>query len=108
VLERIAAWQSDDADARAATLEREFESSMQAMMAAAIALDSFYLALRDKTSIPTVHRVEPEGRLRVRLDAFAEPSANGRYLREADGWSRRQDAVRSKRGPRLSPFPLSG
>ena len=51
-LARIAAWQSDDADARAATLEREFESSMQAMMAAAIALDSFYLALRDKTSIP--------------------------------------------------------
>jgi hypothetical protein len=51
-LARIAAWQSDDADARAATLEREFESSMQAMMAAAVALDSFYLALRDKTTIP--------------------------------------------------------
>lgn len=39
-LARIAAWQSDDQDARAATLEREFESSMQAMMAAAIAATS--------------------------------------------------------------------
>jgi hypothetical protein len=51
-LARITAWQSDDADARAATLEKEFESSMQAMMAGAVALDSFYLALRDKTNIP--------------------------------------------------------
>jgi len=51
-LARVAAWQSDDQDARAATLEREFESAMQAVMAAAIAVDSFYLALRDKTTIP--------------------------------------------------------
>ena len=51
-LARVAAWQADDQDARAATLEREFESSMQAIMAAAIAVDSFYAALRDKTTIP--------------------------------------------------------
>lgn len=50
-LARVAAWQSDDQEARATTLEREFESSMQAVMAAAIAVDSFYLALRDKTNI---------------------------------------------------------
>lgn len=51
-LARVAAWQSDDQDARAATLEREFESSMQAIMAAAIAVDPFYAALRGKISIP--------------------------------------------------------
>jgi hypothetical protein len=51
-LARVAAWQADDQDARAATLEGEFESSMQAIMAAAIAVDSFYAALRDKTTIP--------------------------------------------------------
>jgi len=48
---RVAAWQSDDQDVRAATLERECESSMQAIMAAGIAIESFYLALRDKTNI---------------------------------------------------------
>jgi hypothetical protein len=50
-LARIAAWQYDDADARSATLEREFESSMQALMASAIAIDSFYLALIEKIGI---------------------------------------------------------
>lgn len=49
---RIAAWNSDDQDARAATMEAEFESSMQAIMAAAIAIDAFYAALRDRTNIP--------------------------------------------------------
>ena len=51
-LARIVAWNSDDEDAKAATMEAEFESSMQAIMAAAIAIDSFYAALRDKASIP--------------------------------------------------------
>jgi hypothetical protein len=50
-LSRIAAWQSDDEDAKSATLEREFESSMQALMASAIAIESFYSALIRKINI---------------------------------------------------------
>lgn len=49
---RIAAWNTDDQNARAASMEAEFESSMQAIMAAAIAIDSFYASLKDKTDIP--------------------------------------------------------
>lgn len=49
---RIQAWNADDQDARTASLEAEFESSMQAIMAAAIAIDSFYASLRDKVEIP--------------------------------------------------------
>jgi hypothetical protein len=49
---RVAAWSSNDEKAKGETLEKEFESSMQAIMAAAIAIDSFYAALRDKTNIP--------------------------------------------------------
>jgi hypothetical protein len=49
---RIIAWQSEDQDARASSLEKEFESSMQAIMSAAIAIDSFYATLRDKVAIP--------------------------------------------------------
>lgn len=57
-LARIAAWNSNDEDAKGQTLEEEFKSSMQAIMAAAIAIDSFYAALREKTNIPneTVQR----------------------------------------------------
>jgi len=39
---------------------------------------------------------------------FAAPSWNARYLRTADGWSRRDAAVRDKPGPRLSPYFLTG
>ena len=38
---RIAAWNADDQDARAASMEAEFKSSMQAIMAAAIAIIPF-------------------------------------------------------------------
>jgi len=33
-----------------------------------------------------------------RLDLFAKPSANGRYLREADGRSRREAAIAERDG----------
>lgn len=49
---RIAAWSTEDQDARATSMKEEFESSMLAIMAAAIAIDSFYASLRDKTAIP--------------------------------------------------------
>jgi hypothetical protein len=48
---RITAWESNDDGAKSATLEKEFESSMQAIMAAAIAVDSFYATLKGKTKI---------------------------------------------------------
>ena len=50
-LARVAAWNSTDEAAKAETLEREFEASMQAIMAAAIAIDSFYANLRDAVNI---------------------------------------------------------
>jgi hypothetical protein len=55
--DRIAAWQRNEEDphvgeTKALTLEREFEASMQAIMAAAISLDAFYESLRDRIAIP--------------------------------------------------------
>jgi hypothetical protein len=50
---RVAAWNATDEDSKGATLEREFEASMQAIMAAAIAIDSFYANLRDAVGVFT-------------------------------------------------------
>lgn len=50
--ERVTAWQHPDQDARATALEREFESSMQAVMAAAIAIDAFYAVIRKRIAVP--------------------------------------------------------
>jgi hypothetical protein len=43
---RDIAWTGPNEEEKAATLEREFEASMQAVMAAAIALDAFYSLLQ--------------------------------------------------------------
>jgi hypothetical protein len=51
-LQRAEAWSRDDEDAKASTLEREFESSMQAIVAAAIAIDAFYAVLQKRVQIP--------------------------------------------------------
>jgi hypothetical protein len=51
-LARIDAWTAGEEEAKGTTLEREFESSMQAIMAAAIAVDAFYATIKDKTNIP--------------------------------------------------------
>ena len=48
---RMAAWQSTDETAKAESLEREFEASMQAIMAAAIAMDAFYAVIKTKADI---------------------------------------------------------
>ncbi|WP_242101932.1 hypothetical protein [Lysobacter sp. M2-1] len=45
-------WKESDEDAKAAALEREFEFSMQAVMASAIALDAFYSILVQHVLIP--------------------------------------------------------
>ena len=49
--ERIAAWATADEGEKASSLEREFEASMQAIMAAAIAVDAFYAVLRRKAEV---------------------------------------------------------
>ncbi len=49
--ERVAAWTGTDEVSKASTLEREFEASMQAIMAAAIAVDAFYAVLRKKVDV---------------------------------------------------------
>src|SRR2546426_8136310 len=48
---RIEAWKGTDEDAKAAALEREFEASMQAIMAAAIAIDAFYAVMQTKAEL---------------------------------------------------------
>jgi hypothetical protein len=49
---REAAWAGTDEQQKAATLEREFEASMQAIMAAAITIDAFYSVLQMHVQIP--------------------------------------------------------
>src|SRR4051794_27032359 len=49
---RVAAWNLTDEEAKRETLKREFEASMQAIMAAAVAIASFYANLRDPVNIP--------------------------------------------------------
>ncbi|MBA2660613.1 MAG: hypothetical protein H0U72_14075 [Nitrosospira sp.] len=44
--DRVAAWTGTNEDHKAKSLEREFEASMQAAMAAAIALDAFYSVIQ--------------------------------------------------------------
>jgi hypothetical protein len=49
---REIAWAGTNADEKAAALEREFEASMQAIMAAAIALDAFYSMVKGHVALP--------------------------------------------------------
>ena len=49
---RVLAWQGTDENEKAKSLEREFESSMQAVMAAAIAIDAFHAVVRGHVQIP--------------------------------------------------------
>lgn len=51
-LERVEAWKGTDQKAKAAALEGEFETSMQAIMVAAIAIDAFYAVVQTKTKLP--------------------------------------------------------
>jgi len=50
--DREAAWAGTDEEQKAATLEREFEASMQAIMAAAIAVDAFYSLMQTHVVLP--------------------------------------------------------
>lgn len=50
--EREQAWSGTDDPRKAATLEREFEASMQAITAAAIALDALYAMVQPHVKVP--------------------------------------------------------
>jgi len=50
--EREAAWAGTNEEQKAATIEREFEASMQAIMAAAIAIDAFYSIMQTHVVLP--------------------------------------------------------
>jgi hypothetical protein len=49
---RMSAWAGKDEDQKAAALEREFEASMQAVMAAATAVDAFYALIQTHVTLP--------------------------------------------------------
>jgi len=49
---RQSAWSGNDENAKAQALEAEFEASMQAIMAAAIAWDAEYAVLREHVAVP--------------------------------------------------------
>lgn len=49
---RQIAWVGTNESEKAATLEREFEASMQAIMAAAIAIDAFYALMQTHVHLP--------------------------------------------------------
>jgi hypothetical protein len=48
--ERVIAWKTDDVGRKSASLEREFEASMQAVVSAAIAIDAFYSVVKDRAA----------------------------------------------------------
>lgn len=50
-LARVEAWKSSDENAKALSLEREFEASMQAIMAAATSIDAFYAVIKNKAQV---------------------------------------------------------
>ncbi|WP_353117465.1 hypothetical protein [Nitratidesulfovibrio sp.] len=52
-VDRDIAWSGTDEEQKAATLEREFEASMQAIMAAAIAIDAFYSLVQTNVALPS-------------------------------------------------------
>ncbi|MCL6260471.1 hypothetical protein M3O96_15315 [Aquiflexum sp. TKW24L] len=49
---RQEAWKGNDEEQKAETLEKEFEASMQSIIAMAIAIDSFYGTVKSKINIP--------------------------------------------------------
>jgi len=52
-LEVQAAWQASDNDLRVATLEAEFDASMQAIAATGIAIDAFYARVKEEVQLPS-------------------------------------------------------
>jgi hypothetical protein len=71
-LARQQAWNASVEDDKGHTLEREFQSSMQAIMASAIALDAFYAALQDKVKIDQTLRDKWRANRTARYAQIAE------------------------------------
>lgn len=51
-ISRAVAWSGTNENKKGETLEREFEASMQAIMAAAIAVDAFYAVVQPHVTVP--------------------------------------------------------
>ncbi len=56
--ERVEIWKGSDENAKTAALEREFESAMQAIMAAAVAFDAFYAVVQEHIPMPDAVKKE--------------------------------------------------
>jgi hypothetical protein len=52
----VSAWQTPDDERVRVALENEFESSMQAIISAAIAMDAFYASVKERIEIPQTVR----------------------------------------------------
>lgn len=83
-LERIKAWESDDGDAKADTLEREFLPSMQAIMACAITIDAFYGVLKPKLKLPKASENSQQVRQTARHTQVSEIIRRAFRLKPAD------------------------
>jgi hypothetical protein len=71
-LARERAWNANVEDDKSQTLEREFQSSMQAIMSSAIALDAFYAMLQDRVKIDQTLRDKWRANRTARYAQIAE------------------------------------
>lgn len=69
---RVAAWGGDDEEAKSATLEKEFQASMQAIVAAAIAIDAFYSMVQPYTGLRPSTLAKWRGRGTARYSQVTE------------------------------------
>ena len=74
---RITAWAGTDENKKAESLEREFEASMQAAMAAAIAMDAFYSVVQTHVQLPTTLVQQWRSKRTARYSQVAEVLRRG-------------------------------
>jgi hypothetical protein len=79
--ERIAAWAGTDEDHKSRYLEREFEASMQAIMAAAIALDAFYSTIQTHVQLPPLLAQQWRNKRTARYSQITEVLRRGFHLK---------------------------
>ena len=74
---RITAWAGTDENKKAESLEREFEASMQAAMASAIAMDAFYSVVQTHVQLPTTLVQQWRSKRTARYSQVAEVLRRG-------------------------------
>lgn len=79
--DRIAAWTGAYDDHKARCLEREFEASMQAIMAAAIALDAFYSMIQTHVQLPPLLAQQWRNKRTARYSQITEVLRRGFHLK---------------------------